>query len=337
MRESSLSDEYQKLSPGVAKIFVLPQIPQVNRNTSYLYQLYKDFLNNSSLIKIESFNAKSLPRIFLSRLKSEKSILHYHWFEFEDLKSFIGIIWKLFWITLYKLFGGKIIWTVHNRYPHHTKYLYFNKKIRRILAGLADRLHVHCESAIDLVADILNAEKTKFFVVKHPEFPADIFGKDKSIEKLNQRYFANQFKLDDKIFLMFGAIAEYKGIKEVIEIFKNLGDKNKLIIAGFVKKGNQNFFNELKNLSDDKKIFLEGSIIRDEDIPYFLNSADYVIFNYKDILTSGGVHLALNYNKPVIIPAAGCLRELKEEDINFFEVNDFRKENLQKVIKKFTL
>ncbi len=337
MRETSLSDEYQKLSPGVVKIFILPQIPEVNRNTSYLYQLYKDFLNNSSLIKIESFNAKSLPRIFLSRLKSEKSILHYHWFEFEDLKSFIGIKWKLFWITLYKLLGGKIIWTVHNRYPHPNKYLYFNKKIRRILAGLADRLHVHCESAIDLVADILNAEKTKFFVVKHPAFPADIFEKGKAIERLNQKYFVNHFKLDDKIFLMFGAIAEYKGIKEVIEIFKNLGDKNKLIIAGFVKKGNQNHFNELKNLSDDKKIFLEGGIIPDEDVPYFLNSADYVIFNHKDILTSGGVVLAMNYKKNIIAPSLGCIKELQNEQVNFFEANDKRKENLTNLMEKLSL
>ncbi|OGU77759.1 MAG: hypothetical protein A2V93_10815 [Ignavibacteria bacterium RBG_16_34_14] len=337
MKESSLLDEYQKLSPGIAKIFVLPQIPEVNKNTSYLYQLYEEFLNDSSSIKIESFNAKSLPRIFLSRLKAEKSILHYHWFEFEDLKSFIGINWKLFWIILYKLFGGKIIWTVHNRYPHPNKYLYLNKKIRRQLARLADKLHVHCESAIDLVTDILNIEKEKFFVVKHPIFPSDIFEKDKAVEMLNKKYFHNHLSINDKIFLMFGSIAEYKGIKEVIEIFNKLDNKNKLIIAGFIKKGNQNYFNELKNLSDNKKTFLEGSIIPDEDVPYFLNSADYVIFNYKDILTSGGVVLAMSYKKNIVVPSLGCLKELRDEQVKFFEVNKRSRENLTNIIIKLSL
>ena len=332
MTETSLLNEYQKLSPGVTKIFVLPQIPYLNRNTSYLYQLYKDFLEDSSFIKVDSFNASSLHKIFLSRIKSEKSILHYHWFEFEDLKSFIGIKWKLFWLILFKLFGGKIIWTIHNYYPHHNKYLYWNLNARRLMAKLADSLHIHCESEIDRVAGILKADKEKFFVVKHPDFPAEIFEKGKSIKLLNKKYFTEQLNADDKIFLMFGAIAEYKGIKEVMEIFKNLNEKNKLIIAGFVKKGNLDYFNELKNLSDNRNIFIEGSLVPDEDVPDFLNSADYVIFNYRDILTSGGVVLALNYKKPVIVPYAGCLKELNINLINFFEVKESRKENLKQLL-----
>jgi glycosyltransferase involved in cell wall biosynthesis len=331
---TSLSDEYRKLSPAAIKIFVVPKIPYVNRNTNYLYQLYKEFINNPASIKIESFNALHLPRIFISRLKSEKSILHYHWFEFEDFKSFIGIYWKLFWIISYKIFGGKIVWTVHNLNPHHNKFLYLNKKIRRLLARLSDQLHVHCNSAVNPACEVLNINIKKCFVVKHPDFPAEVFNKDKAVHKLNLEYFDNQLNVKDKIFLMFGAIAEYKGIKEVIEIFNNSENKNKLIIAGFVKKGNQNHFNELKNLTDRKKIFLEGRTIPDEDVPYFLNSADYLIFNYRDILTSGGAVLAMNYQKNIIAPALGCLKELQNEKIIFFEANERRKENLSKIIKE---
>jgi hypothetical protein len=194
MNESSLLNEYQKLFPGVKKVFVLPQIPEVNKNTSYLYQFYKDILKDSSPVKVVSFNASSLPRIFLSRLKNEKSILHYHWFEFEDLKSFIGIKWKLFWIILFKILGGKIVWTIHNYHPHHHKFIYLNNKVRRLLAKFADRLHIHCESEINSVAEILSTEKEKFFVVKHPDFIAEIIEKNKAVKKLNERYFSNLLK-----------------------------------------------------------------------------------------------------------------------------------------------
>ena len=234
MNETSLQVEYQKLCPGVTKVFVVPKIPQKNRDTSYLYQFYKNFLeNSSSQIKIKTFNAAFLPIIFLSRMRFEKSILHYHWFEFEDAKSFIGVKWKLFWIIIYKILGGKIIWTVHNKYPHHNKYLYLNKQIRRLIAKLANRLHIHCESAIGHVHEVLWVSENKFFVVKHPEFLPIIIERDKALEKMNQEYLQNKIMPEDKIFLMFGAIAEYKGIKEVVNIFKGLDKRNKFLIAGF--------------------------------------------------------------------------------------------------------
>lgn len=309
MNETSLLNEYQKLLPGAEKIFVIPQIPDLNRNTSYLYQLYKDFFNLSSTVKIETFNASSLPKIIFSRLKSEKSILHYHWFEFEDIKSIIGIKWKLFWIILFKLFGGKIIWTVHNYQPHHNKYKYWNLKTRRLMAKLADRLHIHCGSETDTLSAILNTNQNKFFIVKHPYFPAEIFEKVKAVKLLNKKYFKDNLNTGDKIFLMFGAIAEYKNIKEVIEIFKDLNKNNKLIIAGFVKKGNQAYYNNIKNYTGEK-ILIEGSNIPDEDVPLFLNSADYLIFNYKNILTSGGIALGISYAKKIITPNLGCIKEI---------------------------
>ncbi len=273
MNETSLQVEYQKLCPGVTKVFVVPKIPQKNRDTSYLYQFYKNFLeNSSSQIKVKTFNAAFLPLIFLSRLKFEKSILHYHWFEFEDAKSFVGIKWKLFWIIIYKILGGKIIWTVHNKYPHHNKYLYLNKKIRRLIATLANRLHIHCESAIETCVEILGVSQDKFFVVKHPEFLPIIIERDKAHEKMNQEYLQNKIMPEDKIFLMFGAIAEYKGIKEVINIFKGLDKRNKLLIAGFIKRRNEKYYNELQSISNKETVFIIGKMIPDEYVPYFFGS-----------------------------------------------------------------
>lgn len=336
MNETSLLVEYQKLCPGVTKVFVVPKISQKNRDTSYLYQLYENFLkSSSSQIKIRTFNALSLPLIFLSRLKFEKSILHYHWFEFEDAKSFVGINWKLFWIIIYRMMGGKIIWTVHNKYPHHNKYLFINKKIRRLIAKLANRLHIHCESAISVCSEILDVPGNKFFVVKHPEFPSTIIERNKSIENLNQKYLSGKIKPEDKIFLMFGAIAEYKGIKEVINIFEGLDKKNKLLIAGFIKRGNEKYFNELQSTAGKENIFIVGEVIPDDDVPNFFGSADCAIFNYRDVLTSGGVHLALAYKRPVIAPLSGCLKELRSDNINFFETDSDRNNNLILAIKKF--
>ena len=339
MNETSLLNEYQKLCPGITKVFVIPQIPQKNRDTSYLFQLYKNFPEDFPVsgIKVETFNAAFLPVVLFSRLKFEKSILHYHWFEFEDVKSLIGIKWKLFWIILYKILGGKVIWTVHNKYPHHNKYLFLNKKFRKFFARIADKLHVHCKSAVDICAEVLGVKESKFFVLKHPDFTPEIIERDEALEKLNKKYFNDLLRNDDRIFLMFGAIAEYKGIKEVINIFTGLDRRNKLLIAGFIKRRNEDYYRELQTISKTENVFLIGKMIPDDDIPYFLNSADCIILNYRDVLTSGGIHLALGYKKPVITPYSGCLKELHSNQIIFFELNSERNKNLLNVIKRFAL
>ena len=333
MRTTSLVTEYSRLFPGVRKVFVIPLINKENKQTDYLYQLYKPLIENKNPgePEIESLSVFAHPKLFLSKLKGEKVLLHYHWFEVKDVKSFLGIFWKLLWLILYKLFGGKMIWTVHNKYPHEG-YRTFNKSIRIIIARLTNSLHVHCSSAIEITAPILKVKREKYFVVPHPGFEVKIFNKEESRNTLNNKYLANSLKDDDKLFLMFGAIARYKGIKEVIEIFNELPPGKKLLIAGFIKKGNEVYFRELNNLIEDKeKIILIGKLIPDEDVPVFFNSTDYVIFNYEDVLTSGGVHLALNYQKPVIIPSVGCLKELEGKGVFHFEIGSDRKKNLFKL------
>jgi len=173
MTKTNLSEIYLSLNKNIEKVFVVPKINFNSPETDYLYRLYFDFLN-SPKSKIESFSVFAHPLIFFKFAATRKAVLHYHWFEVQDLKSFAGIFWKLIWILLYKIIGGKIIWTVHNKYPHTLKFKSFNSKIRKLMAVLADRLLVHCSAAIDIMVDVLNSKREKFAIVEHPDFVAHI-------------------------------------------------------------------------------------------------------------------------------------------------------------------
>jgi hypothetical protein len=331
--------EYLKLQPALKKIYVVPLINRSNKKTDYLCRLYKDFIENDNTGKpeIESLSVFAHPRFFTGRLKGEKSLLHYHWFEAKDFKSFLGMFWKIFWIILYKISGGKIIWTIHNKYPHQKKYKFWNKNLRIFLARLSDKLHVHCSQAIEIMIPVLKTDEEKFFVIPHPGFESVSGSRDNARDMLNKKYLSGLLYKEDKLYLMFGAIARYKGIKEVMEVFnesdarETVKGRKKLLVAGFIKKGNRDYYRDLKKFVDER-IFLLGNLIPDEDVPFFFNSADYVIFNYEDVLTSGAVHLALAYKKPVIIPFLGCLKELKGSGIYSFEVQGSRKNNLLRVL-----
>jgi beta-1,4-mannosyltransferase len=317
MEEDKLLAEYFSVEPDLKKLFVVPLIDFNFQKSDYLYLLYEPYLNKKEF-EVKSLSVYAHYKLITSRLKNENSLLHYHWLEFQDLKSLMGIIWKIKIIILYKLLGGKIIWTIHNRHPHRGKFLKANLMLQKFMSKRADRLNVHCSYAVELMSKQLEIDKKKFFVTPHPKFPAEIFPKEKSLAYLNVN-FNIDLKIDDQIFLMFGNIIEYKGIDSVIKIFSQMPEK-KLIIAGGVKKGSEAYYKALISLAENKNnIFIVNKKLTDAEIPYFFNSADYVIFNFKHILTSGGVVMALNYEKKIIAPHKGCLKEINNERMYFFD------------------
>ncbi|HVO76182.1 MAG TPA: hypothetical protein VMT35_19310 [Ignavibacteriaceae bacterium] len=326
MIEDPLYTEYKKLCKDIRKIYVIPKINFSSPGTDYLYLLYKDFLENKNdfLLEIRSLSIFRHYEIILSRIKNENSILHYHWLEITDLKSLAGMVWKISAVSLFKLLGGKIIWTVHNKFPHRRCCLFLNKIIRIYFAFLADKIHVHCSGAADIMGPILKVKPDKFFTVKHPEFPAVIIPRDRSIDLLKEKYKTALELKKKKNFLMFGAIARYKGIIEAAALFKDLRNNN-LIIAGPVKRWDKGYLKEvLIAVRNASNICLIPKFIPDVDIPVFFNCADFLLFNFSEILTSGSVILGLNYGKKVIAPAAGCIREIDEENIIKFEPGNIR-------------
>ncbi len=318
MDEEILLKEYQNLCRDVKKIYVVPLINFNFKKTSYLYLLYKKFIEGKKNygIHIESLSVFSHPKIVVSKFKKEKSILHYHWLEISDIQSLSGMIWKLFWISLYKLMNGKIIWTIHNQFPHSNNFIYLNKAIMRYMANIADKLQVHCESAIDIMIPELNVRRNKFFIIRHPEYPVKVMGKEDAVKLLDEKIFPGKIKKEDALFIIFGEIAEYKGIREVVEIFNNLDEKKKLVIAGVTKKGNEDYFKRiLISIRNREQILIFNKRLPDDFVSIFFNACDTAIFNFSNVLTSGSVVIALNYNKKVIVPAKGCLKELKGENI----------------------
>ena len=91
----------------------------------------------------------------------------------------------------------------------------------------------------------------------------------------------------------------------------------------------------LENASEkNKNVVLINSLIPDDNVKYFFNSADFLIFNYYDVLTSGGVMLALSYNKKAIAPSMGCIAEIDDDNLILFD-NQNDSTNLENTLLKF--
>jgi glycosyltransferase involved in cell wall biosynthesis len=179
------------------------------------------------------------------------------------------------------------------------------------MARRADKLHVHCKSVIPELSQYFQVPSQKFFVHPHPRFPAHVNDQTEAINALRKHY---GLPVDSKqrLFLIFGNIARYKRIGEVIHLFGKLPPSNRLLIAGKAKKGSRNYFASIKKMADQQKnIHLISRYIPEDHIPWFFNGVDYLIYNHRHLIASGVVELALSYKKEIIAPRKGCLQEME--------------------------
>lgn len=329
--EQKLAELYNELSDAPEKrIFVVPVIRYEYKNSDYLYLLYENLISDQSF-NIEDLSVWQHWKLIAAGFNKSNHIIHYHWFECQDLRSMVGMIYKFICLVISKMLGANIVWTCHNKMPHDGRFYRLNFKIRKWMAHNADRIHIHCKSVIPEISGFFRVHPGKFRVIPHPLYPAEKVDKYIAIKEINHLRNLDLNKTDT-LFLMFGNISKYKGIEDVCRIFRNLDDNKKLLIVGPVKKGQMQCYRNIKKLSEgSKNIIIIPHFIKEKNVPFYFNAADCAIFNYRTILTSGGVELARSYNLPVMVPPVGCLGELSGENVQFFD----NPAGLEKLIKEF--
>lgn len=307
---NNLYNEYLKIEPNIKILYITPSIE--SDTNDYLKLLYSEIIKK---IPHKSLKNIDYPLLCLKKIKNEKSIVHHHWFETRSEKGILITLWKLFWLFIYKLLGGKIIWTIHNKFPHDKKFFYFNKISRIIMAHISTKLHVHCENAISIMSITLKVSQNKFFIEKHPDYEITIYSKEIAYKQFKNRYPNINIDKNNKIFLVFGQMAQYKGIEELLQIITTIDKNYTLILAGKVRDGNLEYINRVRKFQNNKNILFIDEFIPDEFIPVLFNLSDCVLFNYLEILTSGAVVLSLNYEKDTIAPNKACIANIMNEKL----------------------
>lgn len=332
MTTHSLHTIYSRVKTDYKLVFVVPLIRHKYPKTDYLNLLYSSFFESDTSAKIVSLSAIDHWKFLIEQITGKKPLLHYHWLEFQDFKSALGMIYKLKLITFYKLFGGKLIWTIHNLKPHDGKWLRTHQMMHRWMAKRADVVLVHSEQVINDVREYYQIQNTPIEVVPHPTFPSNILDK---IEARNQlcRTHGIEFSDEKKVLGIFGAISEYKKIPEIVELISNLELRVKLLVFGYVKKGQENLHHKLEVLSKEYSWFeYHPGFVEEETVPVIMSSLDACIFNFKEITTSAGIEMALAYNRTIIAPKLGDIARLDgQSDVYLFQNRDELIELLKKL------
>lgn len=216
---------------------------------------------------------------------------------------------RAFWfcidLLLVRLLGTRLVWTVHNKYHHERYYPRVEKVLNVIVANTVHALTVKCGAAKDTISRLYRVrDDSKIAVIPDGNYidayPNEV-GQDEAREQLDIG--------DEFVYLYFGLIRPYKGVEQLIEAFQSIEEEDvALWIVGDPKTDTIRERISSQAVEDDR-IHTRLEYVPDEDIQYYMNAANVLVFPYQDILNSGSVYLGLSFGKPIIAPRIGCIPE----------------------------
>lgn len=262
-------------------------------------------------VELEAGQPETLTKEWLHANQGEIDVLHLNWpnymYDGAELAERLARCTELIDnLALARLLGYRIVWTVHNLYPHETISRELDHLAQVAITHLANAVIVHCHHARELVRKHFHRTEG-VFVVPHGNFmypyPNDV-GRDGARRRMG---------LSDEhfVFFYFGNVRRYKGIERLIEVFQSLpGDHLRLLLgAKFYTEYGQELVASVPE-NDPRVIVRPSRHFANEELQYLFNAGDVGVFPFLEVLTSGSVITAFSFGLPVIAPGVGCLTEL---------------------------
>lgn len=338
----ALSELYRELAPSGAEVFIVPRRQRERTLSDYLSLLYVDWdadethpdskSDLNSEFPLTDLSLAAHIRLVTSRMTGRVALLHYHWFEFQSFPSALGMIYRWACISLFHALGGHIIWTVHNLQPHQGRWKRANRWISRRLALKADRILAHCGQARDQIAVRFGVPAQTIRVHPHPSYPVTPIAEHEALERLSDN-FGITLNPERPRFLCFGHIAAYKQLDVLVSCILEAAPQCQILIAGQPKPDSGATMRALASMRNThpEGLFLLTDWIPDEELASVFGSCSVCVFHHREILASGGVHMALAFSKPVIAPRKGCISELAPHPLlHLFETSQELRELLSR-------
>jgi glycosyltransferase involved in cell wall biosynthesis len=239
---------------------------------------------------------------------AEPAVFHILW------NSKIEFIDRTALMLYYKVLGKKIALTAHNvnKARRDENDSFWNRLTLTIQYRLADHIFVHTRKMKDELLADFGVHEQDVTMIRHPinnAFP------DTDLSPAEAKYQLG-LRETEKTILFFGKIKAYKGIEHLLSAFGQLVARDpgyKLIIAGEVQKGNEQYLEELRQKFgtelDSTQIILKAQFIPDEEAEIYLKAADVLVLPYNEIFQSGVLFLAYSFGLPVVATDVGSFRE----------------------------
>ncbi|MDQ2997480.1 MAG: glycosyltransferase family 4 protein [Chloroflexota bacterium] len=285
-------------------IYLLP--PQLPTNP-YLDQLYGAMAAPD--IHVRRIRPRyAVPELLLGR---GPRILHLHFFDEltqrpSKRQTIVRSLLFLLLLALLRMRGVRLVWTAHNLEPHELYHPIWGFLVYRLVARWSSTIIAHSRAARDLLEARYGAL---------PDCQVIPIGNYIGLYGPQAERAASRAALglpsDGPVLLNLGALRPYKNIEGLIDTFAALPEPTRgtLLIAGVAKSAA--YAEQLRrHAAGVPGVRLHTLFIADTELRTYLAAADLVVLPYRKMLTSALLLCALSYERPVVAPAFGAVREL---------------------------
>ena len=212
-------------------------------------------------------------------------------------------------LMLLKLKGTRIVWTVHNIFPHDAHHPKLSGNFMHwFVAQCAGLIFMTSQSQAAFKEHYRTREDVTSIVIPHGHYRSSYSASIPPGEA--KKWLGLEPK--DKVLLFFGMVKPYKNVDGLIEAFEQASLPDYvLVIAG--NPGTGELAERLADLCrPHPRIVPRLLFIPEHDVHRYFSAADITVLPYSNILNSGALLLSLSFNVPVIAPSIGAMKDLQE-------------------------
>lgn len=305
---------------GKPDLFAYASVARMN---PYQALLYRSFAGHGFAVAplLRPFEFRDL---LLHKSRANSVTLHLHWMnwvlaeEQDPAKAHTKVSGILGRLDRFKEQGGKLVWTAHNVYPHDAAHVEAELALQQGVADRADAIHIMARSTISALSEFTSLDPSKTVLAPHPHYRG-------AYEDVTSRAEARAiFGLDDDetVFVVFGALKEYKGLLRTLDGFQHLLNRHpsgryRLLVGGGADEHPEvKAFVQRALLHD--RVLIEPTKIPGAKAQYFLRAADVGLVTYSRSLNSGAALLYQSFGLPVLASDTPVLRETLPADSTVF-------------------
>jgi len=224
-----------------------------------------------------------------------------------------GIPVEIWFLSLARALGIRIVYTVHNVLPHERHQR--DKQLYQRIYHLADRFICHDVHAANRLVSEFQVAPERISLIPHgPLFQSS--GKADAAEARRRLGLPHE----DCIVLFQGIIRSYKGVSFLLKAWKRAleaGFQGTLLIVG---KGDDDLLSgirrEVATLAIESSVRLVFRFVSVEELDRYYKAADILTYPYGAVTTSGALMTGIGYGKAIIATALPAFQELLRHEEN---------------------
>ena len=282
----------------------------------YLRLLYRH-------LAAHGFELAREPRLSLSwlwRARSSVGFLHFHWPEshyrygrgparLRPLLSRVKLVLFATRLAAARLLGYRIVWTVHQIFPHESLDRELEQRGARLLARACSLLIAHDEWTAKHVRSQLGTPSKRVAVVPHGSY-VDVYPNGRPRSEVRKELGLPE---DAFVFLCFGELRAYKEIELLLAAFSSLSlPRARLVIAGNAKISTVASAVRTASANDTRVVSALG-FVPEERVAELFHACDVAVLARGDPGTSGSLILALSLGLPVVAADMPTARKLTRD------------------------